>query len=232
MASVKYGGGVVQMSGSIAGSTFARNRYGNYIRPRTKPVNPRTTRQIAMRSAISYLTEYWHDTLTAAQRTAWGTYAAAVSMKNRLGESIYLTGFNHFIRSNAELIRQGLTLVADGPTEISLPEKDTTFAIAGSAASGEISVTLDNGLGWANEDDGYMFVYQGRPQLITRNFFNGPWRFMDKVEGDAVTPPTSPAAQTAPFTLVEGQKVWCYARIVRADGRLSETFVADCTVAA
>ncbi|GAI58374.1 unnamed protein product, partial [marine sediment metagenome] len=39
MALVKYGGGITQMSGSIAGNTFARNRYGNYVRSRTKPIN-------------------------------------------------------------------------------------------------------------------------------------------------------------------------------------------------
>ncbi|GAH28464.1 unnamed protein product, partial [marine sediment metagenome] len=38
MALVKYGAGIIQMSGSIAGDVHARNRFGNYIRPRTKPV--------------------------------------------------------------------------------------------------------------------------------------------------------------------------------------------------
>ncbi|GAH50296.1 unnamed protein product, partial [marine sediment metagenome] len=45
MALVKLGGGIVQISGSIAGNTFARNRFGNYMRSRTKPVNPNSTRQ-------------------------------------------------------------------------------------------------------------------------------------------------------------------------------------------
>ncbi|GAI01350.1 unnamed protein product, partial [marine sediment metagenome] len=45
MALIKYGGGIVQISGSIAGTVFARNKMGNYARPRTKPVNPRTARQ-------------------------------------------------------------------------------------------------------------------------------------------------------------------------------------------
>lgn len=232
MALVKYGGGIIQASGSIAGNTYARNRFGNYIRPRTKPVNPNSSAQVGIRSAMSYLTTYWHATLTAAQRIAWATYASAVAMKNRLGETIYLTGFNHFIRSNCELVNRSLTLVADGPTELALPEKDATFAVAASAASGEISVTFDTGLDWVDEDSSYLMVYQGVPQLATRNFFGGPWRYMDNVEGDSVTPPTSPAAMTAPFTLVEGQRVWCYARIVRVDGRVTEPFYADCIVAA
>lgn len=227
MALVKYGAGVVQMSGSIAGDVHARNRYGNYIRPRTKPVNPNTQEQSNIREALSFLVELWHSGLTAAQRTAWNTYASAVVMKNRLGESVYLTGFNHFVRSNVELKRQALTVIEDGPTELALPEKDPTFEVTGSAATQKLSVTFDNTLGWANEDDGYLFVYMGTPQLATRNFFAGPWAYAGKVDGDSITPPTSPAELDAPFTLVETQKVFMYARIVRADGRLSEPFYSD-----
>lgn len=227
MAQVKFGGGVTAISGSIAGSTFGRNRFGFYIRPRTKPVNPNSAGQAGIRSAMSYLTAYWHATLTPAQRVAWTTYAAAVAMKNRLGETIYLTGFNHFIRSNAELVNRSLTLVADGPTVLALPEKDPTIAATGAASTQLVSVAFDVLLDWIDEDDSYMMVYQGVPQLATRNFFGGPWRYMDKIEGDSITPPTSPVTMTAPFTLVEDQKVWCYARIVRADGRVTMPIYPD-----
>jgi len=223
MALVKFGGGIIQASGSIAGVTHARNRFGNYIRPRTKPVNPNSAGQAAIRTALSYLAEYWHSTLTAAQRSSWNTYAASVGMKNRLGEPIFLTGFNHFIRSNTEIIRQGFTIIADGPTELALPEKDTTFAVAGSEATQLLSVTFNNALPWATEVGGFMFVYQGVPKLVTRNYFGGPWRYADSIVG-AVEAPTSPAEIAAGFTLTEGQKDFMYARIARADGRISEPF--------
>jgi len=232
LALLKFGGGITEMRGSIAGNVYSRNRFGAYARPRTKPVNPQSELQEACRNVISFLTEYWHSTLTPAERTAWETYAAAVPFNNKLGETVYLTGFNMFVRSNFELKRQAHTVVEAGPTTLALPETDPTFAVAASVATQEISVTFDNVLPWANEDDAFLFVEQGVPQIATRNFFNGPWRFMDEVAGDSVTPPTSPAAMTAPFTLVLGQKVWCYARIVRADGRLSNPFTASCIVAA
>lgn len=227
MALVKHGGGIVQISGSIAGQTHARNRFGNYIRPRTKPVNPNSDAQSNVRESLSFLTELWHSGLTPAQRIAWNTYAASIAMKNRLGETMYLTGFNHFVRSNVELKRHALTVVEDGPTELALPEKDPTYAVTGSAATQKLSVVFDNALGWANETEGHLMVYMGTPQLLTRNFFNGPWRYADKVDGDDETPPTSPAEMDPPFTLVEGQKVFMYARIVRADGRLSQVFYAN-----
>ena len=82
MALVKYGGGVVQMSGSIGGDTHARNRYGNYIRARTKPINPNTDLQVAIRAAMAFLADRWSQTVTSAQRTAWNLYGASVAMKN------------------------------------------------------------------------------------------------------------------------------------------------------
>jgi len=124
MALVKFGGGITQMSGSVGGTTFARNRYGNYARAKTKPVNPNTAAQAAIRSALSELTVLWSQTLSAAQRTAWNLYGASVAMKNRLGETTYLTGFNHYIRSNVMRNRVGLGVVNDGPVIFELPAAD------------------------------------------------------------------------------------------------------------
>lgn len=232
MALIKFGGGVVQMAGSIGGTTFARNASGNYARARTTPVDPNSAYQQAARSAITVLTEAWRETLTAVQRTSWETYAAAVAMTNRLGETIHLSGSNHFIRSNAILIQLGLTMVADGPTELALPAMDPAFVATASEATQVISCAYTDTLEWLDEDGGYMFLSQGRPQNATRNFFKGPYRMGAHVEGDSVTPPTTPEAFAAVFTLVETQKVWMKARIARSDGRLSEEFDASCIIAA
>lgn len=232
MALVKFGAGIVQMLGSIAGTVFARNAAGNYARAKTTPVNPNTEHQQAARSAITVLTEYWRETCSAAQREAWETYAAAVDMTNRLGESINLSGFQQFIRSNSILAQQGQTIVAAGPTELAIPAQDPTFEIAASAGTQVITVTYDDTLTWCDEDGGFMWLSQGRPQNVTRNFFAGPYRMGVGVEGDSVTPPTSPEAFAAIFTLIEGQKVWLKARIQREDGRLSGEFNDVCVIAA
>ncbi len=111
MALVKFGGGVVGMAGSIAGNTFARNRSGSYVRAKTKPINPRSSAQSLARTTLATLTYRWSQILTAAQRTAWNLYASSVAMKNKLGETIFLSGFNHYIRSNAFLMARGETVV-------------------------------------------------------------------------------------------------------------------------
>ena len=220
MALIKFGGGVTQATGSIGGTTFARNRFGNYNRSRTKPVNPNTALQSAARARLAYLAEYWSSQLSADERGAWATYAAAVASLNRLGESVYLTGFNHFLRSNTTRLQGDGTVIDDGPTVLTLPETDTTFECTFTATDQKVNVTFDDSLPWAGEVGATMMVYMGQPQNATRNYFNGPWKYAGKLTSTS----TSPTALDAPFTVVAGQKIWCYARIQRADGRLSGKF--------
>lgn len=225
MALVKFGGGVIQMSGSIAGNTFARNRYGNYVRSRTKPVNPNSTRQMAVRAKVAYLAEYWHDTLTAVQRGVWDTYAAAVPMNNKLGESIKLSGFNHFIRSLTVRMMFHPTAATHGPNINSLPPQDPDLACSAEDIAGQTLTFTNNVALFAPNGDPVvtLLVDQGVPQLASRTFFNGPWRYMGGfgvAEGQAGT-----VTLNAPFTFSEGQKVWFKARTYTNMQRCSQSWL-------
>lgn len=227
MALIKFGGGVVQMAGSIGGTTFARNRSGNYARARTTPVNPNTALQVVVRAAMAWLTDRWSLGLTAVQRTAWNLYAANVVMANRLGESINLSGFNHYIRTNLIRKQLGLSIIDAGPVIFEIPASDPVLSITASAATQIITVTYDDTLNWANETEGFLFFFQGLPQNPQRNFFGGPWRSLGSVAGETGIPPPSPALPAAVYAIAAGQRQWIYARISRADGRLSAPFRAD-----
>jgi len=228
MALIRFGGGVVQMSGSIAGDTYARNRFGNYSRSRTKPVNPNSPRQAGARIMVMMLAEQWRESpMTPATREAWETYANAVAWQNRLGEVIHLSGFNHFVRSNAALIAAGGTMVTAAPTVLGLPPGDELFACAASAATQKISVVFDDAKDWAKETGAFLSIQMGQPQSPSRNFFGGPWRFSAAIAGVDSTGVSSPQDIDPAFVLVEGQKVWCRARIIRKDGRASTLFSAD-----
>lgn len=224
MGLVKYGGGVIQISGSIAGNTFARNRYGNYVRARTKPVNPNSSRQQQVRASMAWLVEHWASTLTAVQRSAWNTYASNVAMLNRLGESMNLSGFNQFVRSNAIRKAQGDLVIVTGPTVFDIPEWDPVFDFTSSAATQNLTVVYDDTEEWCDLDDAHLYIFVGSPQNPQRNFFAGPWRYGDTVDGDLASPPSSPATVASPFVIVEGQALWIYGRISMPDGRLSEPF--------
>jgi len=234
MALVKYGGGIVQQSGSIAGNTFARNRFGNYVRARTKPINPRSSRQSAARIAIMYLAEQWRESpMTDAIRLSWETYAQSVSWLNKLGESVTLTGFNMFMRANCALLRAGGTVVTAGPTDLGLPAGDPTMVVSlVSEATQDVTLTFDDAMDWAGEDDAYVILEMGQPQNVTRNFFNGPWRFYAALEGNTAVPITSPELLLGgdAYTMIETQKVFWRASIIRADGRMTTKFMLPSTI--
>lgn len=224
MALVQYGGGILDARGSIGGQVHSKNRFGNYIRARTTPVNPQSSRQNAIRTAISALSQQWSNTLTQAQRDVWEVYAAAITRANKLGAQIKLTGFNHYIRSNAPRLQGGDPIVEDGPTTLTLPGADPVFECEVDEANQEISITFDPLLAWNIIDDGFMFIAMSIPKATGTNFIGGPFRVAGAIDGNTASPPTSPQILSVPFPVAEDQALVCRARISEADGRLSDTF--------
>lgn len=232
MASIKYGGGVIDIRGSIGGQVHSRNRYGSYIRAKTVPVNPRSSAQSAIRQIMQSVVARWSQSLSQANRDAWEVYAAAISVVNRLGESIKLTGFNHYVRTNTARMNIGLSVIDDAPVDLSLPAADGVFAISASSAAQTISVTFDDSAAWVSEDSAALIVHQGIPQNGARAFFNGHFRKIGTVLGSSGSPLSSPQTVAVDFPIAVDQKEWAKARIIRADGRLSDFFRDDCTVGA
>jgi len=223
---------IAQGSGSLNGLTFSHNRYGSYLRNRSTPVNPNTARQQAARNAFAQAAVHWSGTLTEANRVAWNDYAAAVPVLNSIGQTVFLTGFAMFLRSASMAILAGETIVAAGPTVLTLPSVDGTMAATVSEATQLISVAFDNTLDWANEDDATMYVSMMKPVGAGRYYLVGHQRYSAGIDGDSVTPPTSPQTIACPFVCTEAQKVIVSCRIGRADGRLSNPFQDSTDVAA
>lgn len=232
MALVQFGGGITKMSGSMAGNTYARNRSGNYVRARAIPINPNTAAQQRARNALAVLAERWAETLSVAQRVAWNLYASSVNMLNKLGETIKLSGYNHYMRSNSFLAQYGITLIDAGPVDFTLPDHDPILAITAAEDTQQVMVAFDDGLAWCGEDDAYLSVLFGSPQNAQRFFFGGPWKGMRFLSGDVGAPLASPLPVGSMIQISEGQKLWCQFRIYRADGRVSQPFEAQCVVLA
>jgi len=221
---IKLGDVVGQASGSLRSSTYSHNRFGAYIRNRTIPVNPNSDRQSTVRTLMQTLTNAWSQILTPENRADWNQYGDNVPVTNRLGESINLTGLNHYIRSNVPRIVAGLARVDAGPAIFSLPETDVLCAATYTADDQKVSVAFDDTLDWCDLAENALLVYVGNPIAPSRNFFNGPFRFADKIEGDVGSPPSSPVEIDSPFNLQEAQLVFARFRIALADGRLSGFF--------
>lgn len=229
---VKFGGGVLAASGKLGGQVYARNRYGNYVRSLTKPVNPNSSRQQEARSNLASLVERWRDILTSDQRAAWNVYAAAISWVNQLGESITLSGFNHYVRSNAALLAAGGAVVDDGPTELTLPAADPVFACEADETGQEITVTYDDTLPWCDLDNAFMTVYMSIPKGEGVAFVGGPFRQAGAIAGSSVSPPTSTGTIAVPFPVATGHVIVCKGRILLPDGRVSQFFQHTSSVVA
>jgi hypothetical protein len=210
-----------QVSGSIGGTTYARNRFGAYKRSRTVPVNPQSDAQVAARNRVANLSQAWSETLTANQRAAWDVYAAAVPWVNKLGQAVFITGFNHYVRSNAARLAAGLARVDDGPTTLELATPEGALAVTATEAGQTLSVTFDDAAAWCDLDGAFESVQMGIPQNPGRTFFGGPWRLCTPILGDSVAPPASPVAPAVPWPIAEGQRLWVRTRIGLPDGRLS-----------
>lgn len=222
MANVVFGGGIVDMRGSIAGNTFARGPYGAYVRARTTPTNPNSTLQQIVREKMSQAAGAWAG-LTQAQKDAWALYAANTPTQNKMGQEIFLSAFNWFCGCNAARLREAtLSVVEDGPTTFGRPDTPTGIVMTCDVDASTTSLAFTDTQDEYDEDDAALFVFLSQPRSIGRTFVGPPYRLCETVLGDSVTPPTSPVVGTNPWGVVTAtMRQDVYAFFVRADGRIS-----------
>lgn len=97
-------------SGSRAGTTASRGRFGQYDRSRATPVNVNSTSQQARRNNLSAVSSAWRG-LTDVQREAWNSFADANPQTDSLGQSVTLTGHQAYVSVNCALLAAGLAVV-------------------------------------------------------------------------------------------------------------------------
>jgi hypothetical protein len=226
MALFKLGGIVVDARGSLGGLTFSRNKSGAYGRARVKPINPNTPRQTAIKSIMAFISQLWRSGTSVAERAEWAVFASNVPATNKLGESINLSGYNQFVKSNMVAKNAGLPEILNGPVLFTLPGTDPSYDVVPSEATQDLAITFDDTADWVGEDGAALIVEMGIPQDESIAFFNGPWRNAGNIKG-AVVPPVTGDTVPAPFPLVALQKIFTRAKIIRADGRVSAWFRID-----
>jgi hypothetical protein len=213
-----------QVSGSVGGTTYSHNRGGLYMRARAIPTDPGTERQNVMRTFLGLLSNAWLTELTATQRNAWNLYAANVPLLDVFGDPVFVSGQNHFIRSNSTRLQGGGNATFDAPVIFTLglfTAPSITVDVSSGTSLG--FTTTDE---WANEPGAGLMIYMGKPQNQSISFFKGPWRLLTTIDGDS-SPPTSPqiltAAQVAAgaFAYAADQRIWFRSQVFRHDGRLS-----------
>ena len=227
---------VTQVSGSIGGTTYSHNTAGMYRRARSIPVNPNTAAQQAVRNSFTTLALAWSQTLTQTQRDAWDNYASLTPITGKLGDPLTLSGQQMYIRCNATRLLNPLARVDAGPTVPGLAALMAPVATI-SIGAATISIAFTNTDPWANEVGGGLNIQTSRFLSPGRNFFKGPYHFLQAVDG-AAAPPASPTTNAnnafvqSVAAATAGQK--CSIRYVayRADGRITAVTTELVTVVA
>jgi hypothetical protein len=214
------GGGAA--SGKAGAMVASHNAGGQHLRARTTPTNPRTGFQTAVRNAVRQLSPAW-NILTDLQRQGWAVYAKNTAMKNRLGDTIFLSGIAQFVRSNVSRLQAGLARVDDAPGEFTLGDvPGYSIACAPNTQAGTLTLDADASDNWRNQTTNSMLVYASRPQNGGVTFFNGPYQLAAVIPSSDTN---SSFAVTLPFAVGDTtSKFFTQTRISRADGRLSGTF--------
>lgn len=226
---------ISQASGSLAGTTWSRNRGGMYLRARAMPTNPNSPQQQALRAIMAMLTTAWRNELDADEREAWETYAANVPLLNKLGEPKNVTGLNMFVRSNMvrlQAAEAGLTRIDAAPTVFNLGSYTAPSLENIDESDGDCQIAFTAADAWNTADGGFMAIFLSRGQDPTIRYYKGPYRYAGIILGDTATPPTSPATITLPFAVAAGQTVFAKVIVGQPDGRTSSPFRAEGTAAA
>lgn len=120
MAKFTPGAAVSEIRGKIAATVFTKNAAGAAIRNRVTPINSRSTKQTQARQRLAALSAGWRG-ITQAQRDGWNSASPNFPQQDSLGQTIFLTGAQLYIRSNANLLLVGASQIVAAPIPASFP---------------------------------------------------------------------------------------------------------------
>lgn len=111
---MKFGALVVDGRGKIGGHVASKNKAGNYLRTKVTPVNPRTQAQVNVRGYFGTAAKAWAG-LSDANRTAWNKAIELWKVTNIFGDLKNPSGFNLYVRLNANLANIGVAAISTPP---------------------------------------------------------------------------------------------------------------------
>jgi hypothetical protein len=197
----------------VGGIVFSRNRYGGYMRNRVSPVQPRTPAQVAQRTYFTYVSQYWRDTLSAADRAGWNQYAADTLLPDVHGEKKNRAGNVMFVRFNVTWLRMGGTLVTTPPV-VGGEAPVLSLVLQGTSAAG-LGITSFAPALLATDRIIVLLAAHAVPQ--SRNFFGGPFTYLTNFLGNAVPP----IGLSGPGTVFVGQRWFLQVRTFQGIGKVS-----------
>lgn len=188
-------------SGSYQGMTASRNRFGQYMRTRAAPVQPRTPAQLNQRARMTTNAAAWRA-LTDAQRAGWLSLGLSMPRADALGQVYTLNGFMAFCSINNNLLDAGDAAISNAPAIVTPPDLVTaTVTLTAVAFSVAYTATpLAAGV--------RLFTWVS-PQQSAGRRFNGDYRLLSVSAAAAASPANILAAYTAKFGVpVVGNRIF------------------------
>jgi hypothetical protein len=167
-------------SGSYAGQTSSRNRFGQYVRNRSTPVNPNSVPQGNVRARLSNNAAAWRA-LTDVQREGWISLGLSITRSDSLGQSYNLTGFQTYCLINNNKLAAGDAIVSAAPA-LTDPGTLLTATVTLTSAAFSIAYTttpLATGV--------RLFVFAS-PQRSAGRYFEGDYRLIAVTAAAAASP--------------------------------------------
>lgn len=178
-----YGATIGNASGSIAGTTYSRNRYGAYTRNRTRPVVSTSTAAINQKAIFGDISRSWQG-LSAANKQAWKDWAAQNPVIDRLGVSQVLAPNVAYMKCAVTLQAFGVAPY-DNPPNKPAPITIIPASVSATTTPQALSITLsDTDL----PDDIGLQIYGVAPGSSGVNYVENLMKLVSKVTAGTASP--------------------------------------------
>lgn len=172
---IKYSALVSDARGKLNGSVASKNRYGNYLRNKTTPVNRRTTYQQANRAIFGAMSAMWNS-LTEAQREAWRAYGTNNPYTDIFGDQKTLQGNSIFVGVNTILLNAGLPAIED-PDNTTVEMPHITISVDSPTAQALVIEASST----TTEADKFV-LYATAPQSPGKLFLKNDYRIVTSID--------------------------------------------------
>lgn len=180
MAKVQYGAMITELTGSIGGTTFQRNRSGNIARTRSGTPKSITPKQSASERILANNLVDWQN-LTLLEQQAWDTFATANPKTDRFGTVKTLSGLQFFTSVNISLELVSHTEIIIPPSfQVTLPYNLTTFTVD------DVKIGIQQTAPLSEFKDGLLIFFTGPLKRTTTSFR----RHLRLVAATSVSPAT------------------------------------------
>lgn len=138
MALIKFSALVQEMRNKLNGSVASKNRYGNYFRNKTTPVNPQTSYQQNQRARLSSVSQSW-GALSDDQRKSFADLASNHPFRNIFGDQVHYDGKAMFSKLNLNLLSAGQSVITQAVPFVEMP----FIAITSATAEDDGTITVN-----------------------------------------------------------------------------------------